>query len=160
MTGSKVLVAAALIAVTAGSVRADPAADAHALGEAFARAVASGDVDAVLDLYADDARAIYPGRGQEARGKAALRAMLERELPSMRKLPITQKASDAIALDDTHLMNVGRWEIAGADGRPATTIRTSELLVKDGARWRYLVDHASIGTPPPAARRGRMRSRR
>ena len=67
--------------------------------------------------------------------------------------------TDAIALDDTHLLNVGRWEIAGAGGRPATTIRTSELLVKDGGRWRYLVDHASIGTPP-AARRGRMRSRR
>jgi len=40
------------------------------------------------------------------------------------------------------------------------TIRTSELLVKVGGRWLYLVDHASIGTRPQAPRRGRMRSRR
>jgi ketosteroid isomerase-like protein len=63
-----------LIAVTAGSARPTPAADAHALGEAFARAVASGNVDAVLDLYADDARVIYPGQGQARQDGAASHA--------------------------------------------------------------------------------------
>jgi uncharacterized protein (TIGR02246 family) len=156
----KTLVAATLIGLVAGSAGADPAADAHALGESFARAVASGDVDAVLDLYAEDARAIYPGQGQEARGKTALKAMLERDLPNLRKATLAQRSSDAIAIDDTHIMNVGRWEM-GAPGRAATTtIRTSELLVKDGGRWRYLVDHASIGAPPATHRRARMRSRR
>ena len=160
MTIWKAFVALALIALGPGTVRADPSADAHALGEAFARAVASGDVDAVLDCYVDDARVIYPGQGEEARGKAALRAMLERELPTMKKTPIVQVSSDAIALDETHIMNVGRWQMPAVAGRPAVAIRTSELLVKENGRWRYLVDHASIGAPPPVAHRGRMRSRR
>jgi uncharacterized protein (TIGR02246 family) len=160
MSFPKALVAAALLVAASGLAHADPAADARTLGEAFARAVASGDVDAVLDLYADDARAIYPGQGQEARGKAALKAMLERDLPALRALPLAQRAADAFALDETHLVNVGRWEITAAPGRPAATVRTSEVLVKEGGRWRYLVDHASVGTPPPSPHRGRMRGRR
>lgn len=150
----------ALFCAVARVACADPAADAHALGEAFARAVATGDVEAVLALYADDARAVYPGQGQEARGKAALRTMLERDLPRLRTLPMRQASSDAFALDETHIVNVGRWEIAAGPGRPAMTIRTSEVLVKEGGGWRYLVDHASVGTPPPAPRRGRPRARR
>jgi ketosteroid isomerase-like protein len=150
----------ALLCTVARVACADPAADAHALGEAFARAVAAGDVEGVLALYADDARAIYPGQGQGARGKAALRTMLERDLPGLRSLPMRQASSDAFALDETHIVNVGRWEVAAGPGRPAMTIRTSEVLVKEGSGWRYLVDHASIGTPPAAARRGRPRGRR
>jgi hypothetical protein len=32
--------------------------------------------------------------------------------------------------------------------------------VKEKGDWRYLVDHASIGTPPPSVERGRQRRRR
>src|SRR5512139_442680 len=117
MTMWKTVAIAALLVLPAVPVHADPAADAHALGEAFGKAVASGDVNAVLDLYADDCRVIYPGKGEEAKGKEALRAMLERELPTMKNIAMVQKSSDAIAVDDAHVMNVGRWEMPAASGR-------------------------------------------
>lgn len=141
-----------VLATLARGALASPADDAKALGDRFKAAVESGSVDAVLALYADDARVIYPGQGAEARGKAALRALLERDLPDMRAGTMTQKSSDAIALDDSHILNVGVWEAhgSGPDGRPTTAIvRTTELLVKEGDVWRYVVDHASIGVPPP-----------
>jgi ketosteroid isomerase-like protein len=76
---------------------------------------------------------------------------------------MTQKSSDAIALDASHILNVGRWEatVPDPDGRPTTAVvRTTELLVKENGVWRYLVDHASIGAPPPSATRGHRRRRR
>jgi uncharacterized protein (TIGR02246 family) len=155
---------AALLVTSARLATADPASDAHALGERFAAAVGKGDVEAILACYAEDVRAIYPGRGQEARGKAALRAMLEHDLAEMRANPLVQKATDAFAVDPTHIMNVGRWEttVAAPDGhRETVTIRTTELLVNEGGTWRYLVDHASIGAPPaPVPHRGRAHHRR
>jgi hypothetical protein len=33
------------------------------------------------------------------------------------------------------------------------------VLQKVDGRWLYVVDHASIGTPPPAARAARRRAR-
>ncbi len=164
MTRSFVLGTALLFALS-GRASADPAADAHALGERFGAAVAAGDVKAILSLYADDARAMWPGRGDEAHGKAELEAMVKRELPSMRATPLVQKSSDVIAIDATHIMNVGRWEMTmppsgGGKARETVTVRTSELLVNEGGTWRYLVDHASIGAPPPTPRSHRRAERR
>jgi uncharacterized protein (TIGR02246 family) len=159
----------ALLAVTLAcglgrDAAADPTADARALGERFGAAVAAGDVGAILALYTDDAYVMYPGQGDEAHGKAAIEAMLKRELAAMRATPLVQKTSDAIAIDPTHIVNVGRWEMTV--GRPGerhetVTVRTTELLVNEGGTWRYRVDHASIGTPPPAkSDHGRTRRRR
>lgn len=159
-----IFVVATLVATLAPGAHAGPAEDAQALGEKFKAAVGTGSVDAVLALYADDARVIYPGRGSEARGKAAIRALLEKELPAMRTQPMVQKSGDPIALDETHILNVGIWSatVPGPGGHPTTlTVRTTELMVKqqDGT-WRYLVDHASVGMPPPPPARGRARHRR
>ncbi len=89
--------------------------------------------------------------------------MLERDLPIMRAIPMAEKSSEAFAVDPTHIMNVGRWEMTttGPGGRRETSvIRTTELIVNEGGTWRYLVDHASIGTPPPPAPRRGDRARR
>ncbi len=51
------------------------------------------------------------------------------------------------------MSNVGMWDdtIAGPGGKPMTArVRTTELLHKTGGKWRYEIDHASIGMPPPA----------
>jgi ketosteroid isomerase-like protein len=122
------------------------------LGDRFAAAVASGSIDAVLDCYANDARVMFPGQGEEARGKAELRRLLERSIADMKAQPIEQKSADTIAIDADHLLNVGRWELrtTGPDGKPLVmTVRTTEVLVKEGTTWRYFIDHASVGLPPP-----------
>jgi hypothetical protein len=57
-----------------------------------------------------------------------------------------------IPIDDSHVATVGRWRnsFTGPGGVHRTaTVRTTEVLVKRDGAWRYLVDHASIGLPPP-----------
>ena len=162
-TRSTTLLAVALVCALGRTVSADPAADARALGEKFAAAVAAGDVGAILALYTEDAHVIYPGRGDEAHGKAEIEAMLKREIAAMRATPLVQKTSDAIAIDPTHIVNVGRWEMTvGQPGHThqTLTVRTTELLVNENGTWRYRVDHASVGTPPPPARSTPGHSRR
>lgn len=129
---------------------ADATADARAAGEAFGKALAACDQSAIESLYEDNAVAIYPGLGEEAKGKAAIGKMAI----GVCKTQIgKQVSSEARKVGADYIVNIGRWETGapGPDGKPATVvIRTTELLHKgaDG-KWRYVVDHASIGTPPP-----------
>jgi ketosteroid isomerase-like protein len=94
--------------------------------------------------------AIFPGLGDEAKGKEAIGKMA---IGICKSGTAKQVSSDARSVGGDYIMNIGRWEQAatGPDGKPVTVvIRTTELLHKgaDG-KWRYLVDHASIGLPPP-----------
>jgi hypothetical protein len=42
--------------------------------------------------------------------------------------------------------------VPGPDGKPATfRVRTTEILKRQGDKLVYVVDHASIGLPPPPA---------
>jgi len=129
---------------------ADPTADAHQVGEAFGKALAACDQSGVELLYEDDAVVIWPGQGDEAKGKDAIGKMA---VAICKSTPAKQVSNEARSVGNDYIINVGRWETSapGPDGKPVTAvIRTTELLHKgaDG-KWRYLVDHASIGTPPP-----------
>ena len=59
---------------------ADPTSDAKAHSEAFERAANARDTKAVMALYADGARVIWPGQGEEATGKAEKAAILKRDV--------------------------------------------------------------------------------
>ena len=138
----------------AAPVTADDAADAKAQGEAFVRAWDKGDVKAALALYADDARVIWPGEGDEGRGKAAIEALITKTFKMFPKSGLVLKSQDTMPLGDGYIGNVGYWEqtVAGPDGKPATfRVRTTEILKRQGSKLVYLVDHASIGLPPPPA---------
>ena len=149
----------ALAVLSAPPAFADATADARGVAEAFQRAVAAGDADAVVALYADDARLVWPGRGQEARGREAIAALVRRELPAMRAAKPVLVSLDATPLADGVIAVVGHWEHGAGNDRVA--VRTSEVLVRRGGAWRYLVDHASIGVAPPAPNpRGRDDRRR
>jgi uncharacterized protein (TIGR02246 family) len=139
--------------------RADPIADARAVAAAFQRAVAAGDAESVIALYDDDAWLIWPGRAQEARGKVAIAAFFHRELPAIRasnpmlaRLVATPLGADTIAV-------VGHWQQGPEDER--TEVRTTEVLVRRGGSWKYLIDHASVGAAPsnPRGRDERRRRR-
>ena len=56
----------------AAPARADLTAGVRAHEDAFARACTRGDVAGVVRLYAGDARVIWPGEPEEARGLAGL----------------------------------------------------------------------------------------
>ena len=143
-----------LLCALAAPALGDPAADGRAHAEAFARAFNAGDVQAALALYTDDAVLIWPGQGERARGKAEIEKIIANAFKGMPDRKTSIRTLDAIPLDDTHLVTVGVWDstFAGPGGKRMTSeVRTSEVLVKTPAGWRYLVDHASIGLPPPPA---------
>ena len=52
---------------------------------------------------------------------------------------------------------LGQWkqDVKGPDGKVETIhVRSSEILKKVGGKTLYVVDHASIGVPPPPAGAG------
>jgi uncharacterized protein (TIGR02246 family) len=148
-----------VICFLAGPAFADPTSDARAHEEAFARLCGAGDVAGVMALYADDAVAVWPGQGQEATGKAAIEK-LATTLCKERSAKIALKSLEVFPLDDTHLVTVAHWEDS-TDGPPDrhVTVRSTEVLVKSDGKWRYLIDHASIGVPPRVAAAARRRQR-
>lgn len=148
------LSSALLLAFVAPAL-ADPSAEARKQSEAFGKACSAGDLKAVLALYTDDAYVIWPGAGQEAKGKAAI----EKLVPGLCNPKLGTKAvlADVVGLqlDPTHIATVGHWTVTqnGPDGKPVTSqVRTSEVIVRSGHGWRYLVDHASIGLPAEPAK--------
>ena len=141
----------ALVMVLAASAFADATAEAKKHDEAFAKACGAGDVKAVVALYTDDAFVIWPGVGEEAKGKAGIEKLATNLCdPKLATKPVL-KSDVGVQLDPSHIAIIGQWEVTqnGPDGKPTTSqIRTSEIIVKTAGGWRYLVDHASIGVPP------------
>ncbi len=147
--------ACALSFLIAGSAFADAKSEATAISQAFARAINAGDVAGILALYADDASVVWPIQGDEAKGEAAIqrlvRATLGRKVHTQAKL----ERIDAIPLGDKYIAVVGHWtySVTTPEGKPKTLpVRSSQVLVKGGdGKWRYLIDHASLGLEPPVA---------
>lgn len=135
---------------------ADTANTARAHSEAFARAMNASDIDAALALYAEDARVIWPGERDEARGKAAIRTLIESTLRSFPKgSRLALRSQDAIALAEGYIVTVSHWEqsYTREDGTKTTSLfRATEVIRSNGRESLYVVDHASSGLPAPAPR--------
>jgi uncharacterized protein (TIGR02246 family) len=133
------------------SLFADATSAARAHSDAFARGFAARDAKAILALYADDARVVWPGEGEEAHGRAAIAKLVDHLVKSFPGSTLTLKSQEAVALGTRYIATVGHWEQTATmpDGKTQTfQIRTSEVLRKDGEVWLYVIDHASIGLPP------------
>ena len=142
-----------LLALTAPPASADPAGDAMAHSKAFEQAVNARDAQAILALYAAAARVIWPGQGEEASDRAGLEKLVASFLKGLpQDARLTLVSQTAIPVDASHIVNVGHWSQSFTDAegkRQSADIRTTELIQIDGHRTLYLVDHASIGLPPP-----------
>ena len=133
---------------------ADATSDAKAHSDAFARAFAARDAKAIMALYADDARCVWPGEGEEAYGRAAIAKLVDNFIKSFPGSALTLKSQDSIALGTRYIATVGHWDqtVTMPDGHTETFhIRTTEILRKVGSKTLYVIDHASIGLPPPPA---------
>jgi ketosteroid isomerase-like protein len=131
---------------------ADATADAKAQSESFARAVNAGDVPATLALYAANARVIWPGQGDEAKGKEEIKKLIINTLKSFPGVKMTLKSQEAIPLGSGYIATVGKWEMSftGSDGTAQTMeIRTTEVMKMQHHRTLYVIDHASVGLTPP-----------
>jgi ketosteroid isomerase-like protein len=142
-----------LVAALATTAFAEANTTARAHSEAFSKACGAGDIKAVMALYADDAFVIWPGAGEEARGKAAIEKLATGLCDPKLGTKAVLTSVAAVQLDPTHIAILGHWDFTqnGPDGKSTTSqIRTSEIIQKGSHGWVYLVDHASIGMPPPA----------
>ena len=147
-----VLPMVALLAALASSAVAEPTGEVRALENDFAKACASGDVAEVVRLYADDARVIWPGEPEETRGRAAFERLVADACRPDRGFGITLGDLEVVPLDASHAVALVHWNdtLRGPDGRPFPfRVRASQVLAKTRSGWRILVDHASIGLPPP-----------
>lgn len=148
-------VMALMVTFLAAPAFADATADARAHDEAFGKACAAGDVKGVVALYTDDAHVIWPGAGEEAHDKAGIEKLASGLCTGKGPAPKLESLV-GIPLDADHVAIVGHWTIAPAGGKGAATeVRTSEIIAKTPAGWRYVVDHASIGVPAPRPARKR-----
>lgn len=139
-----------LIAALVTPALADSAAPGKEVSESFQKACSASDIPAVMKLYEDDATVIWPGAGQIAKGKAEIQKLATGLCKPSGDLKLVSQESKSIGGD--YILNVGRWEGTepGPDGKPSKfEVRTTELLHRSGGKWRYAVDHASIGLPPP-----------
>ncbi len=127
---------------------------AQEIGNAFGKALAACDVAGAVALYEEDATAIYPGQGQEAKGRTEIAKVFSDLCKTTSGGNTKMVSGEARQLGNDYIINVGRWETTanGPDGKPMTeVIRTTELLHNNGGKWLYAVDHGSIGAPPPPA---------
>ncbi len=150
----KLALFATVLALISVPVLADATADARKLQEAFAKAFNSGDQKAIVAMYADDARVVWPGAGEEGKGKAAIAGLVKAMMQMNSGATLELKSIEAIPLGNGYVATVCRWEESakGPDGKTEIfQIRSTELLRKAGSRMLYVVDHASIGLPPPEA---------
>ena len=144
------LLAMALLVAT--PALADPIADAKAHSEAFQKAFNSGDADAVVRLYDEHARLIWPGEGDEATGKAEIRKVVVATFKALPGATQVMKSQSVIPLSGGYLAVIGHWEISFKDANgkmQMASVRTSEILKKRGKKTLYVVDHASVALPPP-----------
>jgi uncharacterized protein (TIGR02246 family) len=138
-----------LLLVVTTPASGDTASLARAHGEAFARAMDSQDVDSALAFYAEDAQVIWPGIGDEAHGKIAIRALIDSTLKSFPKdSHLTLKSQEATALGDGYIATVSHWEqsYTQGDGTKATAqVRATEIIRVTEHGSFYVSDHASFG---------------
>ncbi len=132
---------------------AGPAEDAMAHSKAFERAGNARDAKAVLALYAERAHVVWPGQGEEATGKVEVQKLIGDLLKQLPKdARITLESQTAIPLGGGYIATVGHWKqsFTDPDGKQQTAeVRTTEIIKKDKGKTLYVVDHASVGAPPP-----------
>ncbi len=154
--GRYFLICLTTILICPGPAGADPAATVKAHSDAFGKAFNACNVAAVLDLYEDNAALIWPGEGEVANGTPAIAQVIKQECASAAKSTLRLVSSDSYAIGRDYIVNIGMWDATapGPDGKLMTArVRTTEVLHKSRGKWRYLVDHASIGLPPPVAKK-------
>ena len=143
---------ALMLALTSTVLADSKSSAAKSVSDAFEKACTAGDIAGVMALYEDDATAIWPGQGEVAKGKAGIEKLATNFCKP--KLDLKSRSQESKAIGDDYILNVGSWEdsVSGADGKLVKVeIRTTELLHLSGGKWRYSVDHASIGMPPQGA---------
>jgi uncharacterized protein (TIGR02246 family) len=148
--------AATALALAACGTQPDQSAEKARLMQTsrdWSRAAAAGNVDAILNYWAEDA-IVIPGGAPELRGKAQIRAFIEQSF-KLRGFHIEWEPIEAsLSADGSmgYLIERTRMTMTGPDGTPVVeSLRgvTVWRRQEDGS-WKNVVD-ISNAPPPPAA---------
>ena len=145
------VLAIVIVPLLVTSAFGDVSTEIKALEDAFARACQAGDVESVVSLYADDAIVIWPGQGEEAKGKAGVAKLAIGLCKNTKDLKLNVKSLEAKSLGTDHIAVIGHWQISstGADGKTVVAeMRATEILIRSKGKLLYLIDHGSVGLPP------------
>ncbi|MGH7778899.1 MAG: YybH family protein [Candidatus Binataceae bacterium] len=140
----------AIVSLCAVAAHADPASEAEPVFDAFAKSYAACDVPAMLALYEDNAVLVWPRQDEMAIGKAAIEKVFKENCNASSKQSVSVVSSEARSAGKDLIIHFGQLDgtTTGPDGKPVTRrIRDTELLHKSGGKWRYVLDHASVGDP-------------
>jgi uncharacterized protein (TIGR02246 family) len=125
---------------------------AEMVDQAWVKAIKAQDLEAVMALYAPDAVAYFPDG--EFKGKEAIRKSWTDFLATF----TVKDASSEGTYDSTGDTSLGwgHWTLTvvpKAGGAPIPMQGRATVIVKKiGGKWQYVVDHASVPLPPPAAK--------
>jgi uncharacterized protein (TIGR02246 family) len=138
-----------LFAATASAATTSPKGST-ANQAAWMAAMKANDLDAVAATYAEDAVAWMPGSGR-LDGRAAIRAYFADWLGSMTVRDVVF-SNARVETSGNLSTGWGHYTITMSPktgGEPIVARgRYTEVSVKRGAKWFYLVDHASEDPPP------------
>ena len=128
----------------------DPTTIATNFSARFDKAFLACDVPAVIELYEDGATAIY----QEvlSQGKSEIEKMVKTYCGDghQKTPPYKQTNAHARVLGSDWIMMVRELNGVDEKGKPFR-INATELMHRSGGKWRYVVDHASMGMPAGTA---------
>jgi ketosteroid isomerase-like protein len=149
----KKVAAAAIVACTMFSTIAwaGPLETARAVDQRFDDAILACKPDNALELFENDALAIFPGQGEMERGKVAISRLVNNFskafCPNELKASTLRNASyEVTPLGADYIMIVRVIDATDRNGARAQ-FRATELLHQMGGKWLYLVDHISVGLP-------------
>jgi uncharacterized protein (TIGR02246 family) len=148
------IVSAMVLSCSQSAFAADALAIAKAHDSGVTKAVKDCKPQEMVDMYEDDAIAVYPGEGEIGRGKAEIKGLVEKFFTAFcpddrKKFAVKDVSFDAIPLGPNYIMIIRIADATDKDGNTAR-FRATELIHKSDGKWRYVVDHASIGIPPEA----------
>ncbi|QOF74240.1 nuclear transport factor 2 family protein [Aminobacter sp. SR38] len=110
------------------------------MNETFAAIRNSGDVEALLGLYEEDARLLVDAGGEGFAGKAAIAEELERLV----RMPGTMRSQNTFCVEhgDLALLRAD-FAIVDEEGRTLCFGFTAEIVRRQAdGMWLYVVDHA------------------
>jgi uncharacterized protein (TIGR02246 family) len=95
-----------------------------------------GDIDALADIYEEDATLVFPPTGRPVRGRADIRAAVA---PVLARGPRLTSVADRTLQTDTVALAHTRWELVDGDGRREGRGTVVSRRRPDGS-WGIAVD--------------------
>jgi len=141
--------AVVMMLLVAAPALAGPLETAREQDQSFDHAILACQPDDAAALYQDDAMAIYPGAADIGIGKEAIAKLLKNFAAAFcpneqKKAALKDVRFAATPLGADYIMIVRVIDATDKDGNHAV-VRATKVIHQVGGKWRYLVDHTSVG---------------